>query len=277
MKFSGEPIFVVCYPRSGSTLLRYILDTHADIVCPPELHLASLIQQLERVYRILKTDQRNPPDRMVLDQKIASEIRRTIDSMIHDACSDPPKKRWCEKSVSTLDSLPMKTAIYPDAQFICLHRHCMDFVHSALATLSHAWGYGYEDFLFSRRHNDVVDSLVLYWCERTEAILQFEKHFGRCFSLKYESLVTDPAESCKRLFAYLGASDDPGLPERVFSSRHQAGPGDPKIYLTRRIHADSVATGRSIPVRRIASPSRDRMNALLRSLGYEQVGGDWNA
>ncbi|MFN2568680.1 MAG: sulfotransferase [Candidatus Dormibacteria bacterium] len=45
----AAPIFVVCCSRSGSTLLRYILDTHPLVACPPELHVAQLCRRLLRL------------------------------------------------------------------------------------------------------------------------------------------------------------------------------------------------------------------------------------
>ena len=34
-----DPVFILTASRSGSTLLRFILDTHPDFACPPETHL----------------------------------------------------------------------------------------------------------------------------------------------------------------------------------------------------------------------------------------------
>ena len=39
-------VFILCTPRSGSSLLRYILDTHPAICCPGELSLGQLCKDL---------------------------------------------------------------------------------------------------------------------------------------------------------------------------------------------------------------------------------------
>jgi len=31
-----DPVFVLCNGGSGSTLLRFVLDAHPDLACPPE-------------------------------------------------------------------------------------------------------------------------------------------------------------------------------------------------------------------------------------------------
>ena len=43
---TAEPIFIVCNARSGSTLLRYLLDVHPDIACPSETAIAAISNQL---------------------------------------------------------------------------------------------------------------------------------------------------------------------------------------------------------------------------------------
>ena len=270
---------MVCHARSGSTLLRYLLDTHDDIVCPPEVHLPWLLQQLARVYRVLYTNQVETAEGLSLDDKVRIEVRKTVDAMIYDACRIPTKRRWCEKSVFTVDHLNITTAIYPNAQFICLYRHCMDFVHSALEVISRRWGYGYgyETFISNRRNHDVADSLALFWCEKTEAILKFERCGEyKCLPVKYESLATHPEDTSRQLFGFLRVIYDESIVARVFSAKHQSGPGDPKILRTNRIHGDSIGSGRKIDAQRISSTTKARMNSLLTELGYEQVGSSWN-
>lgn len=45
-----SPVFILSSIRSGSTLLRCILDTHSRIRAPHELHLADLEVQLTSPY-----------------------------------------------------------------------------------------------------------------------------------------------------------------------------------------------------------------------------------
>ncbi|MGH9939155.1 MAG: sulfotransferase, partial [Blastocatellia bacterium] len=50
-KFNGNPppIFILSCPRSGSTLLRYVVDTHPEICCPVELRFGALCERLVTV------------------------------------------------------------------------------------------------------------------------------------------------------------------------------------------------------------------------------------
>src|SRR4051794_22780331 len=106
MTISKEPIFILCHPRSGSTLMRYILDTHEDICCPPELHLGRLAEQLIRINSILY--ERNPrySDPALLDEKVHACVRQGLEEIMGRVCREYEKKQWCEKSVTTVDYLP---------------------------------------------------------------------------------------------------------------------------------------------------------------------------
>lgn len=42
------PVFILSCERSGSTMLRYIVDTHSKVACPSHLYLGSLCEGLNR-------------------------------------------------------------------------------------------------------------------------------------------------------------------------------------------------------------------------------------
>jgi len=45
----ADPVLVLCNGRPGSTLLRFLLDAHPDLACPPETNLPALCAQLAAV------------------------------------------------------------------------------------------------------------------------------------------------------------------------------------------------------------------------------------
>jgi Sulfotransferase family len=42
----SDPVFVLCSGRSGSTLLRVLLDAHPDLACPPEAKFPEILGRL---------------------------------------------------------------------------------------------------------------------------------------------------------------------------------------------------------------------------------------
>ena len=50
----ADPVFVLCNGRSGSTLLRFLLDGHPELACPPETNLPVLCVQLATVWSLIE-------------------------------------------------------------------------------------------------------------------------------------------------------------------------------------------------------------------------------
>ena len=42
-EWPSAPVFVACNARSGSTLLRWLIDSHDDLVCPGETDVATML------------------------------------------------------------------------------------------------------------------------------------------------------------------------------------------------------------------------------------------
>lgn len=61
---SGPPVFIVGCPRSGTTLLRLMLDCHPDLAIPPESHFIPLLWSVRRRYR---SDGRFDAERLARD------------------------------------------------------------------------------------------------------------------------------------------------------------------------------------------------------------------
>ena len=51
---ADDPVFVLCAGRSGSTLLRFLLDAHPDLACPPETRLPWLARQLATAWAVIE-------------------------------------------------------------------------------------------------------------------------------------------------------------------------------------------------------------------------------
>ena len=90
------PVFIACGARSGSTLLRWLLDTHPDIACPPETDVAELVVQYARAAQALGVP--TPLE----------HARGVVDELVGRYLAESGKRRWCDKSLSNvvhLDSL----------------------------------------------------------------------------------------------------------------------------------------------------------------------------
>ena len=276
----ADPVFVLCMGRSGSTLLRFLLDSHPELACPPETSLPALCGQLAVVWSLIEgaplSANRGDAPPQVPDAAIAG-IRRMLDEMTGGYLARRSKKRFCDKSLGSARSARLLLRIYPQARFVCLYRHPMDMIRSGLDACP--WGlngYGFDLYAGSSPGNAVL-ALARYWLDNATAIAEFEyRHPGHCHRVRYEDLVAAPEETAGDLFAFLGAAPAPGITSRCFTGeRERFGPADYKIWATSAITGDSVGRGESVPVGLIPPPITEAINELTGTLGYLPIDQEW--
>lgn len=263
---TASRIFVLCTPRSGSSLVRYIIDAHPRICCPAELSLGPLAKYLYEAayYSLAQVRATGEEERQAV---AVAEVRRVLDDLMRSYARLKRKEIWCEKTPKNLQHVKLLEEAFPDAFYICLYRNCMDMVHSSV-----------EGSRFGKM-DELWDYARIYeaWIEQTGEILKFEReHPQKCFGVKYESLVLNPAGTLAGLFAFLGVEWDERLIERVFATPHDLGPGDPKVAFSNRIYQNAIGKGSSIKREEVPRPLLEKINALLRELDYPEVGADWN-
>lgn len=272
-----RPLFIQSCERSGSTLLRYIVDSHPDICSPSELRLGPLLAAL-------KTTVERSIGELVPEAEresfVIARLRRTADELLGDYAKKKNKSRWCEKDPHNLPALDLIAKVFPDAQHICLYRNCMDVVHSCLEVCH----FGFFDSLESYARaspNNLVAAMITSWLEKTSTILEFEHaNPTQSMRLKYEALVFEPEASLKTMVDFLGVPWAPAMLEQVFKLTHDQGTGnagDRKIRLTKKIEQRSVGVGSAISLAYIPRDLLLRMNTLLRQLDYPEVGPDWDS
>jgi protein-tyrosine sulfotransferase len=266
---STPPIFVISHPRSGSTLMRYVIDAHPEVCCPSEVALGRLCASLS--YSIGLTLVDSIPDGAERTRTIRAEVRRHVEEIMLGYCRTKGKGRWCDKSTNNIEHLPQLGVTFPDAQFICLYRHGLDVVHSLMEI--YRYGYtGRTGELVARSPGNVVDALLGGWNDVTRGMLDFEAaNAGRCLQMRYEDLVANPAPVLERMCAFLGIGFDAALITDAFARHHDEGPGDPKIRFTSSILSGRVGKGATLPRAQLTPDTLATCNGLLARLGYDEI------
>jgi Sulfotransferase family len=276
----ADPLFVMCMGRSGSTLLRFLLDAHPDLACPPETNLWMVCEKLAVIWSLIEgaplSAKRDDAPPLVPDAAIAG-MRRMLDEMTGSYLARRGKRQFCDKSLGSARSAGLLARIYPGAKFLCLYRHPMDVIRSGLDACP--WGlsgYGFEQYLGGSPGNSVL-ALARYWLDNAMAIAAVEQRYpDRCCRVRYEDLVENPEEVMQEVYAFIGVRPAPGVARTCFSrDRELFGPADHKIWATSAIHGDSVGSGESVPAELIAPPIAASINDLLDKLGYVRIGEDW--
>jgi hypothetical protein len=275
-----DPVFVLCAGRSGSTLLRFLLDAHPDLGCPPETRLPWLCAQLAAAWAVVEDA---PPPAAgdgkgaVVSDLVAAGLRRTLDPVMAAYLARQGKKRYCDKSLDSARQAGLLCQVWPGTRFLCLYRHPMDVIRSGIE--ASPWGlinYGFNSYVASPPDNNVA-ALARYWLDVTTTVLAAEDRFeDRCLPVRYEDLVADPEDVAARIFKFIGVDPVPGIAGSCLSKDSQVfGPADYKIWTTSRIRGDFAGQGWSVPARLIPAPLLARVNELADVLGYVQVGPDW--
>jgi protein-tyrosine sulfotransferase len=260
----SRPIFILSDFRTGSTLLRYVLDTHPAVCCPAEIRLGAFCQHTFNFVELLTAE---APGRMdsTEQQERLRMVRRVVDDLMTDYCSRKRKQRWCDKSPANTEVLYVLDAVFPDAQYVCLHRHGLDQVRSVLE----AEGSTRLQPYLARHRGDLVSAAIERWCARTEKLLAFEHgHQGTVKRVTYEGFIKDPEAELLGLMQFLQLEIVSGLSLKAFERPHDRGPADPKISQTKGVEHDRIGRGRKFDLSKLSTELCQRFEALMEGLGY---------
>jgi sulfotransferase family protein len=276
-------VFVICAGRSGSTLLRFLLDAHPDLACPPETRLPAMCAQIATVWLQLAG---SPPDSAPAKEQGAQQtvakpaiagIRQAMNMMVGPYLAQRGKRRYCDKSLGAAEHVPVLREVFPGAKFLCLYRHPMDVIASGIEACP--WGlsgFGFDGYAAGSPGN-AVKALAQFWADNAAQILAAEEQLGeRAYRVRYEDLVADPEAVSDGIFRFLGARPAPGISAACFApERERLGPGDYKIWHTTRISADSVGRGWAVPAEMMGPVLMATINELAARLGYAQIDKTW--
>ena len=265
-----RPIFIVTGARSGSTMLRYFLDSHSQIVVPGETNIAETAGAIMRSWALIG-DNSTATER---HEQGLRTVRRTVSALANYYCINSGKVIFCDKSLTTAANFEVVAEALPSCYFVVLYRHSMDMIVSAIEISR--WGFNQFGFAPYVSAVNVVAGLAEYWCRTTELMLELERRHGRrCIRVHYENLARHSTAVLQDICRFIGVAWEEGLVAGL-QRRHPEGPGDPKVDFTRGPHVASIGRGITVPVDLIPGALRERMNGLLDALGYPTVGDDWN-
>ncbi len=233
----SRPIVVGgCY-RSGTSLVRRILDSHPEIHCGPEV----------KFFRDFYADYLGVEDpiahlrfmvtaRSLLGEDELLEVLGAAFVEMHErAARSAGKRRWADKVPENAVFLDRWQRLLGD-EWVFLH-----VVRNPLDTLA-----SIEESGFPRSIPAGLDERIDLYVEYAEAGLRFEaEHPDRYVRLVYEDLVRAPEPTVRELMAALGEGFHPHQ-LAINESAHQAGLEDPKVSATSEIHRDGVGRWRQL-------------------------------
>jgi hypothetical protein len=223
--------------RSGSTLLRVLLDSHSQIHAPHETHLRDIAVELKSRYAEKAVGEvrlsREELQYVVWDWYLNRELART------------GKRYLVNKTPSDVFITDQLKACWPDARFIFLLRHPL-----AVAKSRHA--------LRPQDSDKRNLQMVLRYADALEAArAAYPGH-----TVRYEDLAADPEGETRRLCAFLGLPWEPQMLEYGQTERRfKAGLGD---------WNEKIRSGRVLPPDPLPEPDEvpEALRPIAAAWGY---------
>lgn len=221
--------FIIAPPRSGTTLLRLIFDSHPAIAAPPETlifpHLLSGLRE-ERVTRAMWNVGFH---REFLARSLGDFAR----SFVEAYARTKRKQFWVEKTTTHVEWLSELHEACPDVMFLLLYRHPFDVVRSMMERNMMEVYARFDPW--RREHPSSFAACCAYVACQQEAMLAFQvRHPGVVHAIRYERLVADAEDALRPACAFLGLDFAPQM-VNFASARHDIGFGDEKIHQTEQI------------------------------------------
>ena len=124
-------IFIGGMPRSGTTLLRVLLDAHPDIRCGEETRVVPRILGFRSQWMKAPVESRRLKEAGITTDVLDSAVAAFILEII--AKHGPPSKRLCNKDPFTLRSAVYLRQLFPGSKFIFMIRDGRAVVHSIIS------------------------------------------------------------------------------------------------------------------------------------------------
>lgn len=263
VRYSSEQRHIVMggAPRSGTTLLRRLLDRHPDVCAGAETKLfvpaAFNLDWLAEAYGI-------PSDELVAMRDGAPSQGAFIDAFAARVRHDAGKRRWAEKTPMNIRNLDWIMPRWPNASVVHIIRDGRDVICSMRQHPDWRWVDGaWQKVLVPRS----IESYARRWLADTATGMAWRDD-PRYVEVRYEDLVADPAGALR------GISDSIGLRVDADWMAAVARPADSGATEARPDYEGAVS---SVSVGRwrldLSAAEQDVVERLcrtrLRELGYE--------
>lgn len=193
------PIFIGGTGRSGTTLLRVILDSHPDIYSGGEIKIIEYVVDLWKKMRGVFAPSLSGYH--IDDEFIDKQFKTFLSSFFSEVLERSGKKRIAEKTPENLLLMGPLKQLFDDAKFIHVIRDGRD-VACSLITMN--WG----DPLLGERSwfTENISSAARYWKQTILEIREQERDhltMSDYMEITYEKLVNDLRQTVEQVLTFL--------------------------------------------------------------------------
>ncbi|MGZ8692894.1 MAG: sulfotransferase family protein [Gaiellaceae bacterium] len=214
----GPPLLVLGVRRSGTTLLRVMLDRHSELAVPDESYFVpqladrhlrhvdpdEFVDDLRRIDTLAEWNV--PLDKVRTRLTERMPIGAAIATVYVVYAEERGKQRWGDKTPMYMQNLRLLERLFPDALFIHLIRDGRD---AAMSFLSMPKGLMTETWMQPRD----VAAFAGQWRAEVKAAQRLGRRVGdeRYLEVRYEDLVGDVESVLRRISEFAGLPYEPAM------------------------------------------------------------------
>ena len=214
---AGPPVILLGVSRSGTTLLKEMLDGHSQLAIPTESYFlpqlwdrhgerpdrAAFLDDLERLPRLTDWGVSRPDfERWMPERPSFAQAAQAVYQAYAEARGKP---RFGDKTPSYMQRLDVLERAFPGALYVHLVRDGRDAALSFVAMTRKA--------RLNPARPRSVPGFAVQWRREVEGARRFgaEAAAGRYREVRYEDLVADPEAVTRRICTFLGLDFEPAM------------------------------------------------------------------
>jgi Flp pilus assembly protein TadD len=255
---TAQPIFVMGFPRSGTTLVEQILCSHSAVAAGGELPFVSDLSKLAGgIYPGSERFPENLAHSWMADYHYTATLFRDyyLARAEQYGLLQSSSGYFTDKMPFNEIYLPLIKMAFPNAKIVRVVRHPLDVCVSMLANnMTHGFHCGY-------RIEDISNHLA--------AAYDLVEHYGKEFELnefvlRYETLVADQAGQTRNLLDYLGLPFEKACLQ--FHENRRYAPTPSYAQVTEKLNDRSI--GRHKHYAQQLEPHVARLGKMMAAYGY---------
>ncbi|KAM8835587.1 protein-tyrosine sulfotransferase 1-like isoform 1-T1 [Synchiropus picturatus] len=184
-------IFIGGFPRSGTTLMRVMLDAHRAVRCGEETRVIPRLLSMRATWSRSVKERIRLDEAGVTDQVLDSAVRAFLLEVI--VGHGEPAPRLCNKDPFALKSLTYLAHLFPKAKFVLMLRDGRATIHSVISRKVTISGFDLNSY------RDCLSK----WSGAVETMFSQCQATSRCRAVRYEQLVLHPEQEMRKLLHFL--------------------------------------------------------------------------
>ena len=258
-KDTPQPIFILGFPRSGTTLIEQMLNSHPEVSAGGELPFVHEWQKL--------TDDLLPGDQPYPQRLAQSQTAdfHHIPGVLRDyylgraetyGLLGENKRFFTDKMPLNDVHLPLIRLAFPQSTIIRMVRHPLDVAVSMLSyNLTHGYNSSYR-----------LETIIAHMVAMHDLTIHYDSALSHpVLNLKYEDFVADQRGHTLRVLGHIGLGFHEACLRFHTNPRHAPTPSYAQV--SKPLNDRSI--GRWKPYERFFVPFMDEISPVIEALGYE--------